>query len=427
MLKKISLYISLSLSTIPIFAQYGLGTGQQTSLMASTYYQPANLTMDSSNHVGVEGLYFLQNNAINVGAFLRNGNTLGTDYKAQLISELGNENRLQQGYRGGFGTDFWVNSNTKVGLSVNYSSNSFLGINNPKTVSLVLDGNKPYLGDTIRDKGIFLNNQSYSEIGIALGHQWKNLHFAGKIKFIQGWKMIQVKNLDYTFFTAADGTEIYMNADYDVYKTPFTGKGIKNIQGSGIGLDLGLNYQWKNLTIGASAINLGFISWGHATHYNNKVSADYIGFNFDVKEMIKNTIQFNNIPSDTVQQTLIPDSTANVQQNTALPAMLNVNLRYTLMRNNLFFFSLHKALSSQAPTTSSPIMNIGYQRKFGRVLLLGVNGYMGGLDQKGLGGMIGLGLPMKGKCLSIFASMENALGFKNGKGVSANGGLQYAW
>jgi len=427
MLKNISLYILFSLSTIPIFAQYGLGTGQQNSLMASTYYQPANLTMDSSNHIGVEGLYYLQNNAINVGAFLRNGNTLGAEYKAQLISELGNENRLQQGSRGGVGTDFWVNANTKVGINVNYNNNLFLGINNPQTVSLVLDGNKPYLGDTIKDKDIFIHNQAYSDIGIALAHKWKNLHLAARLKFIQGWKMVQVKNLDYTFFTAADGTELYLNTDYEVYRTTFMGKGVKNIQGSGMGIDLGVNYQWKNVTVGASAVNIGFISWTDATHYKNKVSADYIGFNFDVKEMIQNSIQFNNIPTDTIQKTLIPDSTVNVQQNTALPAMLNLNLRYTLMRNNLFFFSLHKALSSQAPTTSSPILNLGYQRKFGRVLLVGLNGYMGGLDQKGVGAIIGLGVPMKSKCLNVFASMENALGLQNGKGVSASAGLQYAW
>lgn len=455
-------------SCITTFAQNGLQTPNIYNSIASQQYQPANLALratsypltnhylnakkwlkkhsDSTNvlilsdslHaameaakigdieidkkltlVGFTGNAFIANNRFGFGGLLKDGNYLSTETVDAAVAKMGNKNRFQMGYNGGFAVNLPIKGKSAWGLYLDYNSAFSVGTNNAGTAGLIFRGNAPYAGTTVADDKIFLKSQTRTSLGLAWARQHEKWTFGVKTKFIAGVKSSDILVNNFSLFTSEVGDSIHATADYQYFVSDRSAP----LDGFGAGVDLGAMYQVNSaLNIGASVTDLGFIAWSGEKMAKN-VSQSYTGFALKDLLNLEGNAAGQDALVDSLKGLVFPDTTA-AKMTSLLPTTLHINAVYDFNTYNRAFASLHYSFTQYAPMTTMPLFAVGYQRRICSGFSLGVNGYAGGLDTYGVGvmGMSYFRIKKKNP-VSIVYSMDNVLGLLGGKGAAAEIGI----
>ncbi|MFN0200588.1 MAG: hypothetical protein ACKVTZ_03665 [Bacteroidia bacterium] len=405
-----------------LFAQHGLQSAFQSDWVAGYSYQPTNIVNDSTlktAKIGIDGLYFFNNNSISPNIILKQGNTLDSATKSKLIGQLKDPILAQQGTNYKFQAAFQT-PKFPVLVSFAYRNNAFGRINNPQTIDLALNGNLKFQGVKVSDKEIMGGTQTYLEAAIGTGYKWKKFSVAGNVKYLNGRNALQLENLSYDFYTAKEGDTLDVSTNYDLHMA----KGKSNTLGNGFAFDLGMAYEVGKGSVGLSLLNLGSIGWS-GLRYANEVKVNYVGFEIkDFKNLMENGLSdFSNIGKDTVYNTIIPDSTTG-KFTTQTPATANLFFSYPIKNQHTIYASVHTGLSKQAANYQKPLVNVGYQHRFCKFGWVGINAYAGGFDNFGLGCLLRGDIQIKESTLAFIATADNLLGFVGGKGMSMQGGIQ---
>lgn len=134
-------------------------------------------------------------------------------------------------------------------------------------------------------------------------------------------------------FELDNAQEEYINGfDYD---TP-------GISGFGAGIDLGVSYRLlDNLTLSASLLDLGFISWGASSTTSGEANGifNFDGFQLPIGETGSNgsmSDQFSDMTDD-ISDLFHFQETAAKGRSTALRSTLNIGAEYSILDNTLGF------------------------------------------------------------------------------------------
>ncbi|MEO0471126.1 MAG: DUF5723 family protein [Bacteroidota bacterium] len=392
---------------------------QQT---VAQFFQPALLADHEFKliSVGAGGLYGLGSNVVSLDRILVDGNFLNDDDKDRLVAQLGDDNRFQIHQQAGAIINFRVNQ-LPISLSLENQRSLSLITSDPNTIGLLLYGNARYAGQTIGDPGITARDDSWLAIGLGTAYEVGKLQIGTRLKFLLGQRMNSLENFSYDFFTAEDGSQIDLSADYELFQSQNSGN-----QGTGFGVDLGFRYKVNDkLVLDASVINLGVINW-KGTLFDNAVSFSYEGF--DAGNVFSGEI--GNLDEifalDTLEQLVLPDS-ANGTYGLPLPISIHAGAAYSLSEKASLFTSLHIGANEFAAGTPIPMLNVAYQYQLSPNFLLGGNVFGGGMPQYGFGVFAQANFALGEKQgIALFYSMDNALGLiagGSGRGLSMHGGL----
>jgi hypothetical protein len=404
-------------------AQNGLHLQFLPEAPGSAFYQPANLAMMELNTVRFsgDGSLWLNTNSLSFATLQQAENFITEDFKQVLVSDLEEENRFQFGYHYGgqldfrFGKTCWsVWGRIRSGLNGRFE--------NPLTAGLILRGNAPYAGQSLRDRNMRYRNFLAYETGIGTAFQLnEKLRVGIRATVLHGQSMVSLERVAYELTTAEDGSRLQLNGGYNAY---FMAPDPERSDNWGGGLDIGIIYDLNpNWQLQAAVADLGWINW-RSDRYLGTLDLDYQGF--DLQELVEVGGDGRSLLVTDTLRSLLGDSSRGTFRM-SLPTQASLALRYALTEKDMLIFSTQLALSGSAPTFQWPMLNVAYHRHLGEVLVLGVNAYVGGADEYGLGGVALLKLAAaNGFHFSLYGTLDNALGLilpGVGQGSGGNAGL----
>ncbi|MEZ4829409.1 MAG: DUF5723 family protein [Bacteroidia bacterium] len=417
-LRRLTLLILPLFALLKLDAQSGLQIQYQPEEITAQFYQPAFLAIHpmKSFSAGLGTAYEAGSNALTVSSLFMNDSYISESEKDNLVGQLGDNNRLHLGFTQSAIAAFEIKKQ-RISLSYRDYQNGYFRINNPATAGIVLYGNAPYAGQTISDENITLRNFSYRELAIGSAWQMGDLAFGVRLRALMGKYGNFTEDLNYSLFTASDGSDIRLNSSYEI----FNGSG-----GAGLGADLGLIYQPKpTLMIQAAVRDLGFISW-NGTQRVNEVNISYQGINLN--QFIDTDFSSGGrlFTPDTLEKLFFPDSTAgNFRLNLAPLASLAGSWEFSSGKTVSLAFV--QGLSKYS--APAPLVNLGYAHKIARPLTLGVNVYIGGMEGYGWGGFARGNFMLAEKYhASVFIAADNASGLitpQSAGGFAFQGGITF--
>lgn len=411
---------------LPLWAlgQSGLHLQFMPNAPAGQFFQPALLAEMDMNGLRLsgDGSLWFNSSSVTYGTLQGVTNYLTDDFKQELISDLDTDNSFQAGYHYSEMLNFKIGK-TRWGISWRNRWGVNGNFENPLSMGLLLRGNAPYAGQTISDEGIFVRNFRYWELGIATAFKVTDKIKVGlRPKILFGQRFLGIENLDYSLFTAADGSRVDVSGNYDFV---FEAEGNKAINQTGFGLDIGLIYDiTEDWRLQASAIDVGRINW-ETDRYAGDLELDYAGI--DLQDLITTNDGSNAIfITDTLRTLLSPDSTRGTT-SVGLPTQLSLSIGRKMGKNGQLMLSGHVAPGDLAPRFDQVLVNLTYHHQVTKWLMLGLNAYGGGPDRYGVGA-VGMIKIVKGDDLfvSIYGSMDNALGLllpAQGQGSGAHVGV----
>ncbi|RMG27274.1 MAG: hypothetical protein D6730_07570 [Bacteroidetes bacterium] len=408
-------------------AQFGLHLQFLPGQAAAQLVQPAYLAGQQTfqhGQLGTEGNFWLGSNAITLDGILQDGNHISEASKNQIIGQLGRRSsQLHAGARWGLHANVKaLNQNWQ--LSFRQHIGLALGINDSSTAGLILRGNAPYAGQSLSDEDVFFRMARYNEYGLATAFQLKGFQVGIRLKALQGLRGTFLDEVNYTFFTADDGTSIEVQAQYDLRQSR-----AEDPYGWGAGIDLGaiftLNQQWR---MQASLRNLGFIRW-QGIQMAHAIEVDYQGS--EAGNILGDDLGTGDyFDSDTLQKLLVPD-TLHTSFTTGLPASIQLGLSYQFDPKTSFHASLHQSLSRNAPTARTPLLNLAVHHQLVQPLLIGANVYAGGMEGFGMGLVAAANFNLAEKVqIGAHGILDNALGAiapGQSKGLGLQAGLHIGW
>lgn len=424
MKKIVSLLLFISLLSF-VFAQNGMHLSVLPSTMNSQIYQPQFLRMMDDSirlQIGIDAGGFGGNNGFALGTLLKEGNYISNVAKEKMLSQLPANPRMQLGGGATLLVNARIGKKKKVqGFYAGLRQGTSIGASNKETLGLAFRGNSHYLGQTITDKEVFVNQLSWAELGWGISGQKGNFSWGTRVKLLAGLKCTTASVKDLSFYTAEDGGEIKVKGAYSIFQSPKNG-----LNGLGAGLDLGGSYRINNkMQIHASVLDLGLLSFS-GNKYEKTLDLDWKGITLDNILNIDTTKNKNLL--DSLKKVVFPD-TIKATKMVSLPTTFHLTAEYSFNRYNKVFAGLHASANRQAPRYAIPMFNLGYQHAFRKYLILGVNGYAGGTDSYGAGFFAQFSAKIKHHYpFSLYYEMNNvtgAIGF--GRGLSANTGLSFGF
>ena len=398
------------------FAQNGIYLSSLPQLIHSQWYQPAylNQVSDSTDlQIGVDGLGYVGNNGFSLAPLLQGGNYLTNENKDKMLGQMGNRTRFQ------YGADFIVSANVRTGakfqgIYLGYHTGTSIGVNNKDIAGLVFKGNAHYENQTIADKNDFYRNLSWAEIGWGTSGKTGTLSWGLRLKALGGFQSQHFALNNIATFTATDGEEITLDADYNFYRTP------KNagLTGGGIGIDLGATMPVNDkILLSASILNAGMmVSKGETLKGN--VSVKYSGF--DLLSLASQDSNYINNTLDSVKKVIFPD-TIQESRLMSLPTVIHLNAIYSLNENSKISAGLHYGFTQNAYTYALPMLSVGYQYKLPKILTVGANAYAGGTDTYGVGAFALAEIRSnRTQVYNLYLQSENLLGILGGIGKGGN-------
>lgn len=299
--------------------------------------------------------------------------------------------------------------------------------------NLIVNGNAPYIGRTI-DLDIVGASSTFQQFYVGATKQIGKLAIGAKVKYINGWYDVRSESSKIALTTAEDYYQIKLvndirlqssgaisyNGDIDSISlnTDFTNAGFFT-GNSGFAVDLGLTYQvTKNLSIMASAIDLGSIEWfDKAKTFTNNKTTSLNGVN--IKGIIDG--------EDTED---IADSLKGafdlLQTNGSYSVPLNaqVNLGVTYLNDG---YTLSALYNTQAYVDHSKYtLTFQASKQIGRVLGLGLSYSIKNNDYNNIGFLAHLSLGP----VNLFAVTQNlfsAFDSRKVSGVNGRIGLSLAF
>jgi len=409
---------SCSLCFSTCWAQLGLQLLHEHELPFSQAYQPAAIADQEFDklQLQVDGDLWLGSNQFTIGSLVRGGNFIDEATKNDIIGQLSDNNRYQQGLGMGGVLNFKTGKQIWL-ISFSYRDHFLIHVDDSATAGLILRGNAPYAGQTIQDEDVAIRSIAYGTLGVGTAWKWDKWTLGVHPKVVWGRRADIIDELAYRLFSADNGSLISLDATYDAFSTQ------GDDRGWGFGLDVGASYMLnESIRIEAAVRDAGLIQW-EGSESNNTVEVDYEGVVWD--NFISGGDNTNNLAlGDTLQQLLFPDS-VRTQRTFPLPAIAQVGISWDLNERELLFSSLQYGFTRFPPSFNFPLLNIGYKRHIGSHLTLGVNGYIGGIDEYGLG-ILGHAYFGKKANWGLFYTMNNLLGLvvsDIAQGLSLKGGI----
>jgi len=424
-MKKILSFSFLLWGSLSVFAQAGLHLPFLPDQFEATWTQPAWVVpADSMEKARVGGGGFLRVHTYPFAIQQLTGlpSFLDDQTKADLISSLGTDrNRLGFTQRYGGGVQAQVGP-VSLGLGYRNVQQLFGQINDPATLELLLLGNAPFAGEMLSDQGVAAHSVQYHEASVNVGYKIGDIRVGIRPKLYIGQAYTGLIDANYTFFTEENGAYIDLAGGYEYFQTQEgTSPGI------GFGLDLGATMDVTDkLLVQVSVLDLGGMRFKGQTRQNT-FSVRYEGVDLGnvFTASLDSGISIGG-PDSLVDQIWVTPQSGTGQYNLPFQGMLGAS--YQLSSADKVFASVH--YGSSAADLDEWLVNVGYHRALGSWGLVGVNGFLGGPEQYGVGAMAALKVPFGPKMLGrIFISADNLLGVvapASASGLIVQGGLTLA-
>ncbi len=409
-----------------LHAQYDLQPTLLRSHVWSQTYQPANIVEGEyeSFRYGAIGTGWLGNRYAPLkGVFDENG-YIQEATKDRLIGDLGTYEVISAGYHLGLAAINFKIGELPIGIFLDEYNTVNAEFSNPKTLGLVLKGNGPYAGQVVSDE-VSGNISRVRELAFGTGWKTDKLSFGARLRIKQGIRMANLAYSHYSLYTAANGTEVELEADYDLALTPKLAKpGLFAFQGIGAGVDLGVRYQLsEKLDLDLAVTDFGFTSW-KTNQLADEVNVNWEGFSVtslfmdSVSTIIQDQV-------DSIKGILLPDT---IEGRTMLMAPMSIRASATFHLNeqaNLSGTIVWNPIAIGAPTRL-PLISVAYQHELIEGLTVGGNVYGLGLDTYGFGAMANYQFTVGSASFDILAGSDNLLGLvvpSIGRGMSVYGGV----
>lgn len=292
--------------------------------------------------------------------------------ESEVMGKFGDKNRLGEA--------------TKVDIL----SVGFKGIGGYNTVSLGVVANadisvpgsffslakEGVTNDTYDIKNMFGNAHAYAQLALNHSHdikQVKGLRVGATLKVLIG-----AGNIDFRFkdaklvldkdrWIAQTDADIYASIGgfrYDMDKSNETGKNYVSggnlddgfsLNGFGLGLDLGAQYQWKDFKFSAAVLDLGFMSWGKtqwaSTNGLQTVNTDAYIFNANDDAPNSFDNEFDRLKDDLARLYQLDNNGELSSRTRALAATLNFAAQYELPAYRRLHFGLLNSTRINGPYT----------------------------------------------------------------------------
>ena len=410
-------------------AQYGLQVGLLSDHIWSQRYQPAHIVngdYTKFRYGGQASLWFGNTHAGMKGIFDENG-FIKPETKDRLISEIKANEIVGGGYHLGLAA---VNVRFADSSSWGFYLDEYLavstGFNNANTIGLILKGNAPYAGQTVADQDIFANLYQVRELGVGTG--WKlndQMKLGVRLRLLQGVRMLDLKRLNYSLFTETSGTQIALNADYDLLTSQQIGTvGLFDFQGFGFAADVGMTYAiGEKLELSAAINDIGATFW-QANQITDQIDIDWEGvfvtsiFEDSVPEILEQEV-------DSLSELIFPD-TVEASHTLMAPLSIRIGATYNIGTNGQVSGTLVYNPIKTGAYARLPIFSVAYQHQVIPGLTLGANAYGGGLDSFGFGAMANYRFKIGTVAIDLLAGGDNWLGMlagSFGRGFNVYGGI----
>lgn len=425
MIKRLaSLGLTFSL-LLPAMAQMGLNLRFLPDQFDAQWYQPAWMLADSLHPGELGGGVHIRSGVypLHIGQVLSLPSFIDEATKEALVAPLGADNRFD------LQTDFTIGINALVGpvtlgLGFRNRVSTYVETGSPNTLGLLLYGNARYAGETISDQDLMGHLATYQEYSLA-GAYGGALGDSGRwqvglrLKVLVGRQFLGWENLSYSLFTEENGRYVDLAGGYRLLETSSS-----RSPGVGAGVDLGGVVQLNpKLTLQAAILDLGQLDW-QGDLREAAFDLRYDGFEivnaFDAT--LDDGLELGG-PDSLIDQIWADSVDGNLTM--ALPAQAHLGAQYQLSRSDLILGSVHYGW---VPTgLDGALVNVGYQRHFGSIGLVGVNGFVGGQDRYGFGLYSQLNLRFGEQLMGrFFLSADNLSGLlipDRAYGLALQGGL----
>lgn len=414
-----------------LFAARAYGQPGTYSMMApqtqgGILTQPARLAQPGGfKHVlvgGIAGLW-AGNDAFTMKGILDGNNRINAATKDRILRAIDRPSVLQAGVQGEAFLAFTVKKRP-FSLTYQYFSPFIFEAADTATVGLILKGNAPYAGQVLEDHDFSWQDFTYHKIGVGSAWQWGEAQIGLRFSLVLGESYRGIKNLDYTLFTSDTGDQIDLNATYEAFQSLGSSQG-----GTGMGLDAGLTWPLnRSWTLELALNDWGWIKWkGLSLGESVDVRYEGVVWNNFIRGPANNNVSLG----DTLQSLLFPDSTAQ-EFSMWMPGSIRLGSQYRIGANQHLMLVLAYAPTAQALHTPLPMAFVGYRHTLSEYIDTGLNLYAGGIDQYGIGVLIGGRFPMDyGKqTLGLFIRSENILGMiapGAAKGFGIQGGISWSY
>ncbi|MEI6347511.1 MAG: DUF5723 family protein [Bacteroidota bacterium] len=287
-------------------------------------------------------------------------------------------------------------------------------------MSLLVNGNVQFLStdQTVDMSKLRINGSVWSEIAVGFQrHLTNRINIGGRVKMLHGFANISNPKTDISFYTDPNSYAWTLISNAEVNMASIIGSDGKVstsdlMKNKGFSLDLGGTYRFNDkLSVGLSVLDFGYISWKTNTNkYTTNMKEDNwvfkglelsrlfidgkinTGIMQEIGDTIKEQFQFNDSIKENYSTWMYPKLCANAY--------------YKLGDNNKFGFYSRNDIANG---TIFPSFTFSYNRKFGRVLELGVSYSMIHKNWANLGA----GLALKLGPVQTYITTENILSFFN--------------
>jgi Family of unknown function (DUF5723) len=407
--KQFLLYISLFIS-IKSFAQSDLNTYFMPSLAQKNGMNPA-LVEDKKWVIGADGSQGFYNT---FGGIKTSDNRIVFD----------NPNTTES---------FFRNINwTLLNATLRLRENTFIGVSNTlrrldyanisgEGAQLFIYGNAPFIGKTVAiNPDVQLLR--FNDFGISLTQKIGNLKIAGRVKFFSGINAVSTGNKDFSLTTDKDVYQLTLKTNYELFTAPsrsvstlINGAGVlvTNVQGTGVGFDLGLAYDVnEKISVSAAVIDLGSIKWNGSNNTSNGENT-YRGV--DATKLFTGDKNFKiSVNSDTLLAQLKFKTVENTTFKTDIPTTINLSGTYKI-NEKLSSSVLFSSTSFRSKRYNSLLINGQYQL----IPLINVGLSYGVRNSYS---MLGANITLSKGVFQIFALSDNILGLARPvKSANANG------
>lgn len=411
-----------------VAAQHGLHLSLFPELIQSQQFQPANINEGDLKvfSVGLQGNFWVNNSDFSLEGIVTETGLITQDTRNRIIDELNGQATVNGGLRVDY---LMANFNVKghrLGVFINENIQVSGQFNEPHTAGLALLGNAPYAGQTLTDSDIFGRLYHTRELGIGYGWGNDKIQVGGRVKLIEGIRMIDLDHLNYSIFTHPDGTQIQLQADYQYQLTLETSNvPFFDFQGIGFGADLGIRYRITDaIDVEAAMLDLGTTTWD-VKQYDNNIDINWEGisinslFDDDVPQSVEDEV-------DSLTNLILIDSVLTTHQ-VAAPLTLRAGATWRISDKDRLGGNIVYVAGRTGSFAPLPLFNVGYRRDIIEGLSLAANAYGGGGATYGFGlsGAYVLSVKEDWK-IHIFIASDHLIGWVSpeaARGLSVYGGV----
>ncbi len=414
-MRKAKMHLSL-LALVLLFgnlsAQYGLQSTLLRDHVWSQASQPANIVEGDFEkfRYGAQGSFWLGNTHAPLAGIFADSGYITEAVKDRLIGDLKPNENISGGYHLNLASVNLKFGEQRFGFYLDEYASIYARFNNPHTLGLVLKGNGAYAGDTVSDQNMSAKFLRTRELGIGTGWKWDKFSLGVRLRLKQGIKMADLSFLNYSLYTAPNGTQVHAQADYDVYLTKKLGKTkLFEFQGYGFGVDVGARYAFSDkFDVDVAANDVGFTSWA-TNNINDTVDVNWEGIT--IASLLQDSISaIVDQQVDSIKGLLLPDTT---DARRMVYSPMQVRAAAT------FHFNEKASLSAQVvwyplavgAHSRLPLIGLTYQHEVVQGLTLGANAYGLGLDSYGVGALADYRFTIGSATFDVMAGSDNVLGW----------------